>query len=796
MADREQDFDLQILKAGDRYRANVLQSPAGEADADFDLPFTGDELDDLFRGLGQARSRTRGAASPEVATATDFGTRLFDKVFSGDVRDCLSNSRGRATSSGANLRIRLRLTKVPELLDLPWELLFDRLARRFLALDGSTTLVRHLPVAEPVVPMRVDPPLRVLVAISNPRGDLDVDLEWAKLSAALDALTSRGLVQVERLQPATFEGLQDKLDAGSFQVLHFVGHGHFDPARKGGYLSFETTASGEKRVGATRLADLLRPHRTLRLVVLNACEGGRTSREDPFAGVAQSLVQSAIPAVVAMQFPVSDAAAVTFAGAFYGGLAAGRPVDLALAAARREVNLKGEEGDIEWATPVLYMRGDGRLFDVSQAAGATATKQFIAPVEPPEKAESRSNFRKTSGQAKEDEIVPPPPPPPPPTKWIKILAAGGVAALIVWGIAQFGQEEERVEPAPPPATKAETPAPALPTAPPKAEPKVAPVPAPAPKAPEALDGKSKAAAVLAALPGSKPTKPYKTGQVFKECPECPEMVVIVPEGDFKIGSPKGESGHQDDEQQSDPIRLAPYAIGRFEVTRAQFEASGGKAGSGCHTWTGAKFEMQETRNWRNPGFEQGDDHPVVCVDRKEARRYAYWLNEKRAEGVGGEYSLPSEAQWEYAARGDTSTARFWGEDPLRACGFANVADRTALQQFSDWTVHECTDGHVFTAPGGGGKSAKGKLKFAPNPFGLHDMLGNVWEWVQDCYKERYDPLIKDGRAYEAQEGCEKRVVRGGSWGSRPESVRSANRDGNVPANRVNLLGFRVARTLP
>jgi hypothetical protein len=297
-----------------------------------------------------------------VARAREFGTQLFDRVFSGDVRDCLNNSRGRTQAAGQGLRIRLRLTKVPELLDLPWELMFDRRYNRFVALDDGTTVVRHLPVAEPVVPMRVNAPLRVLVAISNPRGDLDTGQEWVKLTSAFAGVIERGQVEVERLQPATFDGLDARLHAATFHVLHFVGHGGYDAATQSGFLCFETERKGEKRVGAARLADLLRPHRSLRLVVLNACEGGRTSRDDAFAGVAQSLVQSAIPAVVAMQFPVTDKAAIEFAAAFYAGLASGRPVDLALADARRNVNLKGEEGDIEWATPVLYMRGGGALW--------------------------------------------------------------------------------------------------------------------------------------------------------------------------------------------------------------------------------------------------------------------------------------------------------------------------------------------------------------------------------------------------------------------------------------------------
>jgi hypothetical protein len=399
MGNSECDFDLQILKAGERYQANVLQSPAGEAHGEFSLSFTGNELNDLFRGLGQARKATRGSASPVIARSREFGTRLFDTVFAGNIRDCFNDSRGTLRAKGRDLCIRLRLTNVPELLDLPWELLFDQRHNRFVVLDGSTTLVRHLPVAEQVSPMRVTPPLRVLLVISNPRGDLNVEKESSNVTTALENLKRAGLVVIHSLAAASFEELKKTLGTDSFHVLHFIGHGHYDPARQQGYLSFETARpdhltvqahpkqeeaedqtplAGESPVGGTRLAELLRPHGTLRLVVLNACEGGRASREDAFVGVAQALVQIAIPAVVAMQFPVTDVAAVDFAGEFYGALASGKSVDLALAAARRGVSLKGAEGDIEWATPVLYMRGDGQLFDVAASDSSRPRTDFAA----------------------------------------------------------------------------------------------------------------------------------------------------------------------------------------------------------------------------------------------------------------------------------------------------------------------------------------------------------------------------------------------------------------------------------
>jgi len=382
MADR--DFDLRILKAGSHYLVDVRSPDGEEANRPFELPISPERLDELFRGLGHPRKATRGGGSPEVRQARDVGRQLFDTVFAGEIRDVFQRSLGRVEARSGDLRIRLRLARdVPELLDLPWELLFDRGRNRFLALEPATTLVRHLPVQQRIEPMRVAPPLHILVAISNPGQAgypaLDVEQGWANLDQALRPLVNRRRVSLTRLDGVTQEALRQALRRDACHVLHYIGHGGYDSAAETGFLVLQEQGGGARPCGASRLTYLLREQPALRLVVLNACEGGRSSRTDPFAGVAQSLVQGAIPAVVAMQFPVTDAAAVVFAKAFYEALASGRPVDLALAEARREVNLRGEEGEIEWATPVLYMRGDGDLFSFEEREAVQPEPTSVAP---------------------------------------------------------------------------------------------------------------------------------------------------------------------------------------------------------------------------------------------------------------------------------------------------------------------------------------------------------------------------------------------------------------------------------
>jgi formylglycine-generating enzyme required for sulfatase activity len=168
----------------------------------------------------------------------------------------------------------------------------------------------------------------------------------------------------------------------------------------------------------------------------------------------------------------------------------------------------------------------------------------------------------------------------------------------------------------------------------------------------------------------------------------------------------------------------------------------------------------------------------------DARDYARWLSRK----TGADYRLPSEAEWEYAARAGTTTARFWGDDPDSACAHANVYDRTgkAEKAYDDWTHHNCRDGHAETAPVG---------SFQANRFGLHDVLGNVREWVEDCWNDSYGGAPADARVWTTKE-CTAPVVRGGSWRSRPSDLRSAVRGGRgLGTGGHNWQGLRVARTL-
>jgi formylglycine-generating enzyme required for sulfatase activity len=275
---------------------------------------------------------------------------------------------------------------------------------------------------------------------------------------------------------------------------------------------------------------------------------------------------------------------------------------------------------------------------------------------------------------------------------------------------------------------------------------------------------------LAGGPGSAASRSESSaeaGKVFKDCDVCPDMVVI-PAGQFIMGSPPSEPGRRLSERPPHLVNIArPFAVGKFEVTFEQWDAC--VAARECGS--------VDDEGWGRQNL------PVINVSWEQAQGYVEWLAEK----TGKKYRLLSEAEWEYAARAGSDKARFWGSSPERACQFANVYDQTGKLDYEfPWPNFDCDDRYAQTAPVG---------SFKPNAFGLHDMLGNVEEWVADCYNKTYVGAPADGSVW-ALGDCAGRVRRGGSWNTEAELLRSAYRTLGVPARRIMTLGFRVARTLP
>jgi formylglycine-generating enzyme required for sulfatase activity len=260
----------------------------------------------------------------------------------------------------------------------------------------------------------------------------------------------------------------------------------------------------------------------------------------------------------------------------------------------------------------------------------------------------------------------------------------------------------------------------------------------------------------------------KPKDVFKECDKCPEMVV-VPAGSFTMGSPASEPGRDKHESPQHSVTIAkPFAVGRFAVTFDEWDA--------CVAYSGCNGYRPQDLGWGR------NRRPVIFVSWDDATAYAAWLSRK----TGKPYRLLTEAEWEYAARAGSTTAYYWGDEIGKGNANCAPAEELKLECGSEWDNKK-------TAPVG---------SFPANAFGLYDMAGNVWQWVQDCYHDNYYGAPTDGSAWATgncygtlEEGDLQRVLRGGSWTTDPRNVRSATRFRNAFNFDGNLSGFRVGRSL-
>lgn len=368
------DFELEIRQGLPREYPVSVRSPAGEALAQMRFPYDQWELKDRLQSLEIALLRSGGTrrriASPEEHTVQDFGRGLFEALLVGDVRTRYEMSLSEARRQGKGLRLKLRI-QPSELAVLPWEFLYDAERDRYLCLSSNTPLVRYLDLPQPVEPLSVSPPLRVLGMVTSPAGlaPLDVGHEKRLVEEATRGLREGGMLELTWLEGQTWRHLQRTLRRGPWHVFHFIGHGGFDVATEEGALALSDDAGRMNLLRARGLAELLDDHYHLRLVFLNSCEGARGSESDAFSSTAATLVRRGVPAVVAMQYEITDTAAIEFSRDFYEALADSLPVDAAVTEARAAVSM---DSALEWGTPVLYMHSpDGRVFDViASSSGA------------------------------------------------------------------------------------------------------------------------------------------------------------------------------------------------------------------------------------------------------------------------------------------------------------------------------------------------------------------------------------------------------------------------------------------
>ncbi len=379
----------------------------------FALPLAADELERAVLEVAHARAarRTRRAAPappvtvpaaptvdvhvtrdvggdgpPAAATmdAEQLGGALADALFKGDLCAAYDAATTHAASNGRGIRLTLSLAAAPQLLSVPWEFLYRR--PRFLASQRRSPLVRLLDTGSLVPPPTIGTTVRMLAVVASPKDlpALDVAGERRRIEQAVAGMAAAGRIELDWLDPASPRALRHALRDGNYHVLHYVGHSAFTTQGEG-MLYLEQEPDGTSiAVDSTLFANLLSDQDRLRLVVLNSCEGARTTLSDPYAGVATTLVQLGVPAVVAMQFEISDDAAVVFAEELYTNLIGRQdPVDAAVAEARKAVYT--EVDPLEWATPVLFVRDpDVELFRFEVPAAP------LPPPEPPGLQEERA----------------------------------------------------------------------------------------------------------------------------------------------------------------------------------------------------------------------------------------------------------------------------------------------------------------------------------------------------------------------------------------------------------------------
>jgi formylglycine-generating enzyme required for sulfatase activity len=550
---------------------------------------------------------------------------------------------------------------------------------------------------------------------------------------------------------------------GPWHIFHFVGHGGFDDRRDEGLIALADAEGNAQFYSASEFSNLLADHQSLRLVLLNACEGARGGARDVFSSTAATLVRRGLPAVVAMQYAITDKAAIEFAQTFYERLATGQPVDAAVAEARKAI-LFELRNTLEWGTPVLYLRAqDGRIFAYEQAPEPKRIEKV---------AESPIFLR----------------------QWKALAVALFLILFTVVTLYRFWPGSFGISATPTPSMAANNPTPtqvafiaetASPTLSPAVSPTatVAPVtPTPGPTAmPQPTDTltpdlaatdqaqatgqaiialtRTASAATLTPIPPATttPTPVPQPTATFTPLPTNTPMLqtgttrtnpkdgavyVWIPPGKFSMGSSDEDKLARSDEKPQHTVEVDGFWIMQSEVTNAQYKS--------CVN-AGACTEPRSDR-WKD---DQYTNHPVVYVDWNQAKTYAEW--------VGGR--LPTEAEWEYACRGTDGRIYPWGNQ-------SRSADRLNFAGSDKFS----------TMPVG---------SYPPGVNGLYDMVGNVWEWTADWYDQTYYTNSLSSNPTGPERG-QYHTLRGGSFGNHVvDYVRCAARFWNGGNEGSNDIGFRV-----
>lgn len=741
------DFELDIdIGRENDFPVAVRRSPAGETRAVMHFPFDEHQLalriKDLQIALLRSGDRRRSAPTDEQQTVQSFGAALFDALLAGEVRTLYDVSRARAQAAGAGLRIKLRIAS-PPLAALPWEFLYDARQREYVSLSRYTPLVRYLELPHPPRPLAAPPPLRILGLVASPRDLPEIDLagEQERIERALAGAMEEGLVELVWMAGATWRDLQRAMRRGPWHIFHFVGHGAFDHADNEGQVMLCDDEGLARPLHAGELGRLLADHWTLRLAVLNACEGARGDQRDLFSSTAAILVQRGLPAVLAMQYEITDRAALEMARAFYEALADGLPVDAAVAEARKAVSL-AVANTVEWGTPVLTMRApDGVLFSLQQPSERRATKtttlsQIVA-------AELTLRLTATPNPARQGQ----------PVTWT--VSAGNDGSETLHFISLFRGRTLLEDPFPLAAGQRRDVS--FTASYGEAGAAIERISATGFTAAGRVALDEAAATVLVeprAQPAGAPAAPGLAPLFTLRDPLTMEFV-LVPAGAFLMGSdPAADPDAHDLELPQHRLRLGDYYIGRTPVTNAHYAVYVAARGA------------QPPPYWKGGKAPEGlAQHPVVEVSWSDALQFCRWLR----KASGRQFHLPTEAHWEKAA--------CWGRDAAARVlfPFGNV--------FNPARCNSYESGIGRTTPVGAYSPA------GDSRYGVSDLAGNVYEWTSSL-PGAYPYDLLDGRENLAASG--QRVLRGGSFYDVEWVARCASRFYSNPLSRFPYAGFRVA----